>query len=41
MISLVDLHKTYRRGTTEVRALRGVTCDIPPKSFVFVVGPSG
>lgn len=41
MIHLENVHKTYRRGTTEVHALRGVTYDIPPGSFVFIVGPSG
>jgi putative ABC transport system ATP-binding protein len=28
-------------GTTEVRALRGVTAEIPAGSFTFIVGPSG
>lgn len=41
MIHLENVQKTYKRGTTEVHALRGVTCDIPPASFVFIVGPSG
>lgn len=41
MIELHELHKTYRRGTSEVRALRGITREIPAGAFVFIVGPSG
>jgi len=41
MIRINDLTKTHQRGDTEVRALRGVTCDIAKGSFTFVVGPSG
>ncbi len=31
----------YRRGETEVRALRGVSCEIQAGSFNFILGPSG
>src|SRR3954466_9908162 len=41
MIQLNDVHKTHQRGTSEVRALRGVTCTIPGEKFTFIVGPSG
>jgi putative ABC transport system ATP-binding protein len=41
MIHLEDVHKIHQRGTAEVRALRGVTCDIPGEKFTFIVGPSG
>jgi len=41
MIDVEDVTKTYRRGTAEVRALRGLSCRIPPGVLTFVVGPSG
>jgi putative ABC transport system ATP-binding protein len=41
MISIDNVTKTYRRGQSEVRALRGVSCAIPPSAFTFIVGPSG
>jgi putative ABC transport system ATP-binding protein len=40
-IELRDVAKSHHLGTTEVRALRGVTAEIPPGSFTFIVGPSG
>lgn len=41
MIQLQDVTKTYRRGTHEVAALRGISFDLPAASFAFVLGPSG
>jgi putative ABC transport system ATP-binding protein len=41
MIEVEEVTKTYRRGTTEVCALRGLSCRIPPGAMTFVVGPSG
>jgi putative ABC transport system ATP-binding protein len=41
MIEVENVTKTYRRGAGEVRALRGLTCRIPPGALTFVVGPSG
>src|SRR5579871_2404702 len=41
MIEVEEVTKTYRRGTAEVRALRGLSCRIPPGAMTFVVGPSG
>lgn len=41
MIEIRDVTKTHYRGETEIRALRGVTCDIERGSFTFIVGPSG
>jgi putative ABC transport system ATP-binding protein len=41
MIEVEEVTKTYRRGTAEVRALRGLSCKIPPGAMTFVVGPSG
>jgi putative ABC transport system ATP-binding protein len=40
-IELHDVAKSHHLGTTEVRALRGVTAEIPAGSFTFIVGPSG
>lgn len=41
MIEIRDVTKTHLRGETEVRALRGVSCEIEHGSFSFIVGPSG
>ena len=41
MIDVRDVTKIHRRGSVEVHALRGVTCQIPTGSFAFIVGPSG
>lgn len=41
VIQFENVEKSYHRGTTLVRALRGITCEIPDSSFVFIVGPSG
>ncbi|MBS0261133.1 MAG: ABC transporter ATP-binding protein [Planctomycetes bacterium] len=41
MIRVENVTKSYQRGTTTVRALRGLTCEIPPGSMSFIVGPSG
>src|SRR5262245_49579675 len=41
LIEVDDLHKIYRRGDVEVRALRGVTLDIRRGEFVAIMGPSG
>jgi len=40
-IRLVDVHKTYGAGDVAVRALRGVSLEIPAGQFVVVLGPSG
>jgi putative ABC transport system ATP-binding protein len=40
-VELHDVAKSHHLGTTEVRALRGVTAEIPAGSFTFIVGPSG
>src|SRR5262245_33336246 len=40
-VRLVDVDKTYGRGEVAVHALRGVTLDISPGSFVVCLGPSG
>jgi putative ABC transport system ATP-binding protein len=36
-----DLQKTYHVGGEEVRALRGVTIDVPAGDYVAIMGPSG
>jgi putative ABC transport system ATP-binding protein len=41
MIEVDNVTKTYQRGPAEVRALRGLSCQIPPGVLTFVVGPSG
>lgn len=41
MIEALDVHKTYRRGTVEVNAVRGVSLKIESGEMVAIVGPSG
>jgi putative ABC transport system ATP-binding protein len=41
MIHVHDVTKSHWRGENEVRALRGLSCDMSAGSFNFVVGPSG
>jgi putative ABC transport system ATP-binding protein len=41
MITLTDVTKIHHRGIVEVHALRGVSCEVPAGSFVFILGPSG
>jgi len=41
LISVSNLAKTYQIGEHSVRALTGITVDIPRGAFVAVMGPSG
>ena len=41
IIELVDFRRTYRNGSLEVHAVRGVTLDIWPGEFVAIMGASG
>ena len=41
MIDVTDVHKIYKMGKMEVRALRGVTLTINRGEFVAIMGPSG
>ena len=41
MIEVRDATKVYRRGRNEVRALGGVSLDVPKGQFLSVMGPSG
>jgi ABC-type lipoprotein export system ATPase subunit len=41
MIELTDIHKTYKRGTETVRALRGIDLAVGRGEFISVVGQSG
>ncbi|MGH7857042.1 MAG: ABC transporter ATP-binding protein [Candidatus Binatia bacterium] len=41
MIRVDNVVKSYRQGTADIRALAGVSLDIPKGEFVSVMGPSG
>src|SRR6476660_1497465 len=41
MISVRDVHKVFRQGDADVRALAGVSLDIAAGQFVSIMGPSG
>lgn len=41
MLVLNDIHKTYQMGETQVRALRGVSLELPPAQFSVIMGHSG
>lgn len=41
VIELDDVRKIYQMGSTEVRALDGVTVTIYPNEYVAIMGPSG
>jgi putative ABC transport system ATP-binding protein len=41
IVSLSDVVKTYRLGTVEVPALRGVSLNVYPSDFISIAGPSG
>jgi putative ABC transport system ATP-binding protein len=40
-LQLIDVHKTYRTGTIEVEALRGITLDVNEGDYMAIMGPSG
>ncbi len=41
MIRLINVHKLYRQGRSEITALAGVSLDIRKGEFAVIMGPSG
>lgn len=41
LLALEDIHKEYHPGSRTVAAVRGVTLEIAPSTFVAIEGPSG
>ncbi|HKL18905.1 MAG TPA: ABC transporter ATP-binding protein, partial [Halalkalibaculum sp.] len=41
IIEIKDLKKIYQMGSTEVRALNGVTFDVMENEYIAIMGPSG
>jgi putative ABC transport system ATP-binding protein len=41
LIRVADVHKVYKTGDVEVRALRGVSLDVSAGEFVAIMGSSG
>ncbi|HEY5599135.1 MAG TPA: ABC transporter ATP-binding protein [Candidatus Manganitrophaceae bacterium] len=41
MIRVIDVHKSYVQGKSEIHALAGVSLDIPKGKFAVIMGPSG
>ncbi len=41
VIEITDIHKVYKMGDTEVRALNGVSLRVEPGEFLAIMGPSG
>jgi len=41
VIQMVDVKKVYLLGSSEIKALRGISLEIQPHEFISVMGPSG
>jgi len=41
LIQLVDVHKSYRRGTETIHVLNGINLDMSAGAFYALMGPSG
>ena len=41
MIQLINVHKVYQQGATEITALAGVSLEVSKGEFAVIMGPSG
>ncbi|MBV9992191.1 MAG: ABC transporter ATP-binding protein [Alphaproteobacteria bacterium] len=41
VVRLTNVKKTYKLGSSQVQAVRGISLAVPPRCFTMIVGPSG
>ncbi|MBM4276676.1 MAG: ABC transporter ATP-binding protein [Deltaproteobacteria bacterium] len=41
MLNIVEIHKTYQIGPTEIKVLRGITLTVEKGEMLAIIGPSG